>query len=158
GHNAVCRLCLPSRDGRTAPSALPDVREITQPVEELTLEHQPPRQPFGLLAWFWFPRQLLFGGVFHCAVATSGPVKGSAVMTVAQSEEHPNKATTERFLEKWNLIFPAKSGVEGELERAVLHYGDSAPLNWLWPNRVPCGRVTLIEGPGGSGKSLVALD
>jgi len=31
-------------------------------------------------------------------------------------------------------------------------------MTWLWPSRIPCGRVTLIEGPAGSGKSLVALD
>ena len=29
---------------------------------------------------------------------------------------------------------------------------------WLWPNRIPVGQVTLIEGSEGAGKSFVALD
>jgi hypothetical protein len=29
---------------------------------------------------------------------------------------------------------------------------------WLWPNRLPLRRVTVIEGPPGSGKSSVAFD
>ena len=79
-------------------------------------------------------------------------------MALAKNEGQPNKATTERVLEHWDLVFPAKSGVEGELERAVLDAGIGGNIPWLWPNRIPFGRVTLIEGPGGSGKSLVALD
>jgi len=31
-------------------------------------------------------------------------------------------------------------------------------VEWLWPGRVPLGRVTLLAGEGGVGKSLVALD
>ena len=31
-------------------------------------------------------------------------------------------------------------------------------LNWLWPQRVPLGAITLLAGDGGVGKSLVAFD
>ena len=31
-------------------------------------------------------------------------------------------------------------------------------VGWLWPGKIPLGRVTLIEGPAGVGKSFVALD
>ncbi|MBI3862917.1 MAG: AAA family ATPase, partial [Planctomycetia bacterium] len=31
-------------------------------------------------------------------------------------------------------------------------------VQWLWPGRIPLGKVTLIEGDEGSGKSFVALD
>ncbi len=31
-------------------------------------------------------------------------------------------------------------------------------VEWLWPERVPLGRVTVLAGEGGVGKSLVALD
>ncbi len=43
-------------------------------------------------------------------------------------------------------------------DRAVLIDGTSARLNWLWPGKIPLGRVTLLEGPAGVGKSFVALD
>jgi hypothetical protein len=32
------------------------------------------------------------------------------------------------------------------------------PLPWLWPDRIALGRLTLIDGDPGQGKSLLALD
>jgi len=32
------------------------------------------------------------------------------------------------------------------------------PLAWLWPSRIPIGKLTLLAGDPGLGKSLVALD
>jgi putative DNA primase/helicase len=32
------------------------------------------------------------------------------------------------------------------------------PVEWLWPRRIPIGKVTLLVGDPGLGKSLVALD
>ena len=34
----------------------------------------------------------------------------------------------------------------------------SAPVKWLWPGRIPLGRISLLVGDPGTGKSLVALD
>ena len=34
----------------------------------------------------------------------------------------------------------------------------SAPLRWLWPNRVPLGKLTLFAGDPGLGKSFMTLD
>ncbi len=31
-------------------------------------------------------------------------------------------------------------------------------VDWLWPNRIPTGNVTLLVGDPGVGKSLLALD
>jgi len=33
-----------------------------------------------------------------------------------------------------------------------------APVHWFWEGRVPFGKVTLLDGEPGSGKSLLALD
>lgn len=32
------------------------------------------------------------------------------------------------------------------------------PVQWLWEGRIPCGKVTLLDGEPGAGKSLLALD
>lgn len=32
------------------------------------------------------------------------------------------------------------------------------PVQWLWEGRIPLGKVTLLDGEPGSGKSLMALD
>jgi hypothetical protein len=34
----------------------------------------------------------------------------------------------------------------------------SLPVEWLWPGRIPLGRLTLVAGEPGIGKSLVAVD
>jgi putative DNA primase/helicase len=34
----------------------------------------------------------------------------------------------------------------------------SQPVQWLWDGRIPVGKVTLLDGDPGSGKSLLALD
>jgi AAA domain len=34
----------------------------------------------------------------------------------------------------------------------------SQPVQWLWPGRIPIGKVTLLIGDPGLGKSLIALD
>ena len=32
------------------------------------------------------------------------------------------------------------------------------PVEWIWKGRIPCNKLTLIEGPAESGKSLLAID
>ncbi|MBM4037525.1 MAG: AAA family ATPase [Planctomycetes bacterium] len=52
------------------------------------------------------------------------------------------------------------NGVE-EATRAVLVPLDEVEAEateWLWPGRIPLGKVTLLSGESGVGKSLVALD
>lgn len=34
----------------------------------------------------------------------------------------------------------------------------SKPVHWFWEGRIPLGKVTLLDGEPGSGKSLLALD
>jgi DNA repair protein RadA/Sms len=34
----------------------------------------------------------------------------------------------------------------------------SQPVQWLWEGRIPFGKVTLLDGEPGSGKSLLAMD
>jgi putative DNA primase/helicase len=35
---------------------------------------------------------------------------------------------------------------------------ESEPLHWLWPDRIPLGKLTLLIGDPGAGKSLLAAD
>src|SRR5207248_9407854 len=44
-----------------------------------------------------------------------------------------------------------------ELPHLCLADVASQPVHWLWPQRIPLGKLTLLEGSPGSGTSLFAL-
>ncbi len=50
--------------------------------------------------------------------------------------------------------------VEESTEAVVLRLADVAGggLGWLWPGRIPMGKLTMLVGDPGLGKSLIALD
>jgi hypothetical protein len=45
-----------------------------------------------------------------------------------------------------------------QLQLVSAHDCPPQPLQWLWPERIPLGKVTLLIGDPGTGKSLLALD
>src|SRR5262245_39358697 len=44
------------------------------------------------------------------------------------------------------------------LPQSSLPRAQPQPLDWLWPGRLVAGRLALIDGDPGVGKSLVTLD
>jgi hypothetical protein len=44
------------------------------------------------------------------------------------------------------------------LELVRLSDVSPAPVKWLWPGRIPCGKITLAAGDPGLGKSLATID
>lgn len=61
-------------------------------------------------------------------------------------------ATIERI-----LSLPSVPPPEPKLEVELINMGDleMKPVNWLWPDRIACGKVTLIAGNPGLGKSQI---
>jgi len=58
-------------------------------------------------------------------------------------------------------VFTNRKLPEPEWEKPLACRADEGPIKeieWLWPGRIPIGKVTLLTGPAGAGKSLVALD
>jgi putative DNA primase/helicase len=53
---------------------------------------------------------------------------------------------------------PDPKDVHGFADQFHLDSIPPEPIDWLWPFRIPRGCVSLLTGPPGSGKSLVALD
>ncbi len=49
-------------------------------------------------------------------------------------------------------------GIYTEASWGPLRTVGREPMRWLWPGRVPLGKMTLLVGDPGLGKSLVALD
>src|SRR5258708_17584462 len=56
------------------------------------------------------------------------------------------------------IAFRVQDRHGSRFERPLLVRAVSRKVDWLWPGKIPRGRVTLIEGPAGAGKSMVALD
>jgi len=56
-------------------------------------------------------------------------------------------------------IFEAEAGSQVRLDVPLVNViHESHDVEWLWPQRIPLGRVTLIEGAPRAGKSFVAFD
>jgi len=58
-------------------------------------------------------------------------------------------------------VFTNKPLPEPEWEAPIIAPADAEPIreiSWLWPGRIPFGKVSLLTGPSGCGKSLLALD
>src|SRR6266851_6782827 len=41
---------------------------------------------------------------------------------------------------------------------ATLQHAKPEPIEWLWPGHIAAGKLTLIDGDPGLGKSLITLD
>jgi len=52
---------------------------------------------------------------------------------------------------------PSAEPVEN-LQLVCAHDCPAQSVEWLWPDKIPIGKVTLLIGDPGTGKSLVALD
>jgi predicted ATP-dependent serine protease len=53
---------------------------------------------------------------------------------------------------------PSKDGGDVELQWECMADVESEPVDWLWPARIARGKLTLIAGDPGMGKSQIALD
>ena len=75
-----------------------------------------------------------------------------------RSEERDNPAT-KKLAPQFSLLAPS-SARSPQYATHLRRTGDvpTAPIEWLWPNRIPLGKVTLLVGDPGLGKSLLALD
>jgi len=69
----------------------------------------------------------------------------------------------EQFLGKEGeeYLEPIEETAEEDLSRLVVRRFSSIeakPLRWLWPGKIPMGKVSLLIGDPGIGKSLITLD
>src|SRR5260221_810368 len=75
-----------------------------------------------------------------------------------QGPEIPNADVNERG------VFRFGNGKAEVIEWARIEFPmaplfeEERPIEWLWPERIPLGMVTLLEGASSAGKSLVVLD
>src|SRR5262249_25586311 len=53
---------------------------------------------------------------------------------------------------------PPKDGDEVELQGECMADVEAEPVDWLWVGRIARGKLTLIAGAPGMGKSQIALD
>jgi hypothetical protein len=51
-----------------------------------------------------------------------------------------------------------KGEIMGAIRWTTLSEVQSKPVQWLWEGRIPYGKVTILDGEPGSGKSLLAID
>ncbi len=54
--------------------------------------------------------------------------------------------------------FVNRADIVGGPQLTTMNNIESQEITWLWPGRVPMGRITLLVGKPGEGKSYVSLD
>src|SRR5712692_4785507 len=53
---------------------------------------------------------------------------------------------------------PSAPNPNPETPGQLLSEVETQYINWLWPGRIPLGKITILDGDPGMGKSLLAID
>jgi len=95
------------------------------------------------------------------------PDGGDIADVIAAVGENQDPTDIARDLEQLAVRMPFCTPTEGEsvdddgsARPRLIRLSDvkPEPLRWLWPNRIPLGKLTLIGGDPGLGKSCVTID
>ena len=105
-------------------------------------------------------------GRFHCPshdnaevptlTVTWDPERGFSFACTRCPRVRVMDALARRGLMPESHLYTATGALEAGLQ--PLEFLIQQPPDWLWPNRVPLGKLTLIAGYPSSGKTSVALD
>jgi hypothetical protein len=95
------------------------------------------------------------GQVNHdrCAPPLAPPEVDQIAASIARYEpDRVNVALIENHWDQMQFALDEPSN--------IIWFSDIEPVDiqWLWPNRIPVGRITLLVGLPGKGKSLLAID
>ena len=107
-------------------------------------------------------------------LVTANDAKGclSIIRTIPMRQSSPRAAHYSRAIGCTNDVagYPNGPALVGRIERTIPNTverpfrslaeiaEDLRPVEWLWPNWLPLGMITLLAARPGTGKSLVALD
>ena len=79
-------------------------------------------------------------------IALKPPVAGHDVLDAEQEEAAPEWGEVEKAANAPGLEIQCLDGVKAK------------PIDWLWYNRIPVGKVSTLAGDGGQGKSTILCD
>lgn len=87
------------------------------------------------------------------------PLGTEEVHSIARSAGRYPPAAQKRATGQWEGRAPTEpSGRDAAPILVRLSEVEPASVRWLWPGRIPIGKLTLLAGDPGLGKSLVTLD
>jgi putative DNA primase/helicase len=78
--------------------------------------------------------------------------------TVPQAPEHLFAAKQRRMLKEAKKVIARSDPAKPHVILQMLNGVTREQLDWLWPGRIPLGKLTLLAGDPGLGKSFVTLD
>jgi hypothetical protein len=71
---------------------------------------------------------------------------------------HQVPVTQEELKKITEAIIPSASIPQLEVPDQLLSEVEARQINWLWPGRIPLGKITILDGDPGMGKSLITVD
>ena len=85
---------------------------------------------------------------------------GEGIDTVMQAAELAEAVPSAAHLEAHIRLLRERVGVDSLTGPILVSLADiqPEPISWLWPGRIPLGKLTLVVGDPGLGKSFLLLD
>jgi hypothetical protein len=71
---------------------------------------------------------------------------------------HQVPVTQEELKKITEEVIPSASIPKLEVPGQLLSEVEARQINWLWPGRIPLGKITILDGDPGMGKSLITVD
>ena len=71
---------------------------------------------------------------------------------------HHVPVTQEELKKITEAVIPSASIPKLEVPGQLLSEVEARQINWLWPGRIPLGKITILDGDPGMGKSLITVD
>jgi len=102
----------------------------------------------------------------HAKIVSERSLRRQASLVLAQASKEIQETAVGQglvyeALERVKAELPAPRTGEvplGSIETVCLADVESKPISWLWPGRIALGKLTLLAGDPGLGKSTLALD
>jgi archaellum biogenesis ATPase FlaH len=76
-------------------------------------------------------------------------------MRIGKKKKHEVEANVNQLFESIKLEMHKS---EYELFGTILSDVETHPIEWLWHGRIPLGKITILDGDPGIGKSLIAIN
>ena len=142
----------------TKPEPLPDDEAALIVVASSRSKTLPDGATFAQLSEEW--QEACFAAVQPGEIGPNACVQQSALRSKPEKVEAIRAALDRAWNNDTGTLATSKPPIPSDEELGLIDLSTVTPteVRWLWPNRIPLGKITLLAGEGGIGKTFLTLD